>query len=71
MSCRCPGGLLETPPRWHVTIYMDGLKLYVEIFGAILAMISGSVVPLVQLIQFKWLNVRELYKKHCLQMSFE
>ncbi len=30
-----------------------GLKLYVEICGAILAMISGSVVPLVQLIQYK------------------
>ncbi len=20
VSCRCPGGLLETPPRWHATI---------------------------------------------------
>ncbi len=30
-----------------------GLKLYIEICGAILAMISGSVVPLIQLIQYK------------------
>ena len=22
VSCRCPGGLLETPPRWHATIYI-------------------------------------------------
>ena len=22
MSCRCPSGLLETPPRWHTTIYI-------------------------------------------------
>ncbi len=21
VSCRCPSGLLETPPRWHATIY--------------------------------------------------
>ena len=20
VSCRCPGGSLETPPRWHVTV---------------------------------------------------
>ncbi len=23
VSCRCPSGLLETPPRWHATIYMS------------------------------------------------
>ncbi len=22
VSCRCPGGLWETPPRWHATIVM-------------------------------------------------
>ncbi len=21
VSCRCPSGSLETPPRWHATIY--------------------------------------------------
>ncbi len=23
VSCRCPGGSLETPPRWHATIYIQ------------------------------------------------
>ncbi len=22
VSCRCPSGSLETPPRWHATIYI-------------------------------------------------
>ena len=22
MSCHCPSGLLETPPRWHATIWL-------------------------------------------------
>ncbi len=22
VSCRCPSGLLETPSRWHATIYL-------------------------------------------------
>ncbi len=26
VSCRCPGGSLETPPRWHVTIYKCEFK---------------------------------------------
>ncbi len=28
MSCRCPepGCLLETPPRWHATIYFSGFR---------------------------------------------
>ncbi len=27
VSCRCPGGLLETPPRWHATIYIQNGKI--------------------------------------------
>ena len=30
MSCHCPGGLLETPPCWHATIY-KGLHHVVKI----------------------------------------
>ena len=27
VSCRCPGGSLETPPRWHATMYSgEGYK---------------------------------------------
>ncbi len=29
MSCRCPSGSLETPPRWHATIYITPLKVKV------------------------------------------
>ncbi len=25
VSCRCPSGSLETPPRWHATIYISGI----------------------------------------------
>ena len=27
MSCRCPGGFLETPPRWHATVYYLAMNL--------------------------------------------
>ena len=33
MSCCCPEprvGLLETPPRWHTTIYMSCESVYVN-----------------------------------------
>ena len=26
VSCRCPSGSLETPPRWHATISIYGMQ---------------------------------------------
>ena len=31
VSCRCPGGLLETLPRWHVTIYTVLVKSFAHL----------------------------------------
>ena len=32
VSCRCPGGSLETPPRWHATIYYWLISFFLLIF---------------------------------------
>ncbi len=43
VSCRCPSGLLETPPRWHATIYMFTLCLQVALVGCLGNMLCFTV----------------------------
>ncbi len=54
MSCRCPSGLLETPPRWHATIYNSVFGKRVLLLLQPHEMICGRHSKLYIILEWDW-----------------